>query len=87
MNRLAVAKVRPDQDPFHLRGKIKWFFVFSIAVLVLLCFTSFVRYKVIEQSMEKEARIIHQYELKDSHGQLKAKTTDNLAWNYVHVLN
>ena len=76
------------QDRWGLRGKVKWFFILSLGILILLGFTTAMQFKVMEQTYEKQLRIFNSYQLSQgSHGNDKAITTDTRSWNYVHVLD
>ena len=49
------------QDRWGLRGKIKWFFILSLGILILLGFTTAMQFKVMEQTYEKQLRIFNSY--------------------------
>ena len=49
-------------------------------------FASAVRYKITEQSIDKETRIVNEYLNKRGKTE-RATTTDSLSWNYIHAIN
>lgn len=49
-------------------------------------FSSAVRYKITEKSIEKETRIANQY-MTARGKSVRASAHDSLSWNYIHAIN
>ena len=84
MNRLWKKRLI-GQTPLILKSKVKWFFYFSLGILILFCFSTMLRYKIMSKTLEKQMSIFNTYEHSQK-GTTKVNANDSLSWNYLHVL-
>ena len=74
------------KDHHIQKRQMKSFFFISVTCMVLLFFSAALRYQVLQESIEKEERILNHFVKEKGHTK-QALTTDNLSWNYIHIID